>query len=332
MDKVKMKEEELVPGIPAVTLTSDLYSLTVVPKLGGKITSLSNRKTHREFLSRTNIPYRLRRYADPFEDYERDGADECFPTVGACPYPVYPWSGVPMPDHGEVWSLPWDYQFKQNKLVTTVRGVRLPYLFERAISIETLARHDNQFIRLSYKVQNESPYEMPFLYAFHPLFTGETKARILLPPGTNVVSYSSTNGRLGPPMTRHNWPEVTDFTLNKSYDRSTLRSGRTKEAEKLFTTTLDQGRCALVYPKDEFIGFLFPAKKFPFLGVWVNEGGWHGLHHVALEPSTSQVDRLDVAEGLKTSGVIPGGQAVEWDISIIMGKGREELGQVLGGF
>ena len=96
-------------------------------------------------------------------------------------------------------------------------------------------------------------------------------------------------------MTEHEWPEVTDFTLDKSYDRSVLRSSRAKESEKLFTTPLDQGRCALVYPKDEFIGFLFPAKRFPYLGLWANEGGYHNQHQIALEPSTSQ-------DGFESSG------------------------------
>ncbi|MBT6274919.1 MAG: hypothetical protein HOI95_12370, partial [Chromatiales bacterium] len=101
---------------------------------------------------------------------------------------------------------------------------------------------------------------------------------------------------------------------------------------KLFTTPLDQGRCAMVYPKDEFIGFLFPAKRFPHLGLWVNEGDWYNQHQVALEPSTSQVDRLDVAVGLDTCGVVPAGGTTEWDLSILIGKGEEELNSVFGEF
>lgn len=334
MDKVRVKEHKLDGSdeIDALTMTSAQYSLTVAPQLGGKIVSLVNRKSKREVLSRTNIAHRPRRYGDTFEDYERDGADECFPTVEGCPYPVYPWGGADIPDHGELWCLPWQHEVCQGKVHTWVRGVRLPYLFERTISFETLARHDKQFIRLSYKVSNESPYDMPFLYAFHPLFKAETKAQILFPSGTNVVTYSSSEDRLGVPMTEHKWPMVTDFTLEKSYDRSVLRSSRNKESEKLFTTPLSQGRCALVYPKGDYVGFLFPAKRFPYLGLWANEGEWHNLHQIALEPSTSQVDRLDTAAGLKTCGVVPAQGSTEWDISLVLGQGEEELTQVMGEF
>ena len=331
MDKFKSKEVELAPEIQGLKLETDRFSLTVAPQLGGKITSLINKKTKREFLARTNIAYKLRGYGDAFENYERDGADECFPTVESCPYPVFPWEGTQVPDHGEVWTLPWEHEIKQNRLRMWVRGVRFPYVFERQISFETLARGGSPFIRLSYSVKNESPYDMPFVYAFHPLFKAESRTKILIPQGTDMVTYMSTDDRLGPPMTPHTWPEVTDVTLDKSYNRSVVRSSRNKEAEKLFSTRLDQGRCALLYPNGEFIGFLFPAKRFPFLGLWVNEGGWHNLHHIALEPTTSQGDRLDVAKGLQTCGIVPANGEYEWEISIIIGKG-DELNSLLGEF
>ena len=331
MDKFKSKEVELAPDIQGLKIETDRFSLTVAPQLGGKITSLTNKKTKREFLSRTNVAYKLRGYGDAFENYERDGADECFPTVESCPYPQFPWEGAQVPDHGEVWTLPWEHEIKHNRLRMWVRGVRFPYVFERQISFETLARGESPFIRLSYSVRNESPYDMPFIYAFHPLFKAEARTKILIPQGTDMVTYLSTDDRLGPPMTPHTWPEVTDVTLDKSYNRSMVRSSRNKEAEKLFSTRLDQGRCALLYPNGEFVGFLFPAKRFPFLGLWVNEGGWYNLHHVALEPTTSQGDRLDVAKGLQTCGIVPANGEYEWDISIVIGKG-DELSSLLGEF
>lgn len=331
MDKFKHKVVELAEGITEIQIEHDTYSMTILPELGGKITSLRNKKTKREFLARTRTDYQPRTYGDLYEDYECDGIDECFPTVGPSGFPTFPWQGTPVPDHGEVWSLPWEYEIKLNRLQMSVRGVRFPYVFERALTFETLARQNAPYIRLSYKVINESPYEFPFLYAFHPVFKAETRSKILLPQGTNVVTAHSTDDRLGLPMLEHDWPNVTDVTLDKSYDRSTLRSGRTKEAEKIFSTALEQGRCALQYPNKEFIGFLFPAKRLPYLGLWINEGGWHNLHHIAMEPSTSQVDRVDTAEGLKRCGVVPPHGEIEWDISIVTGKG-DDLSSLLGEF
>ena len=81
MNSMKVKELELEPGIQGIRLDTTEFSVTIAPQLGGKIVSLINRKTKREFLARTNIQHRLRRYGDQFEDYERDGGDECFRQI-----------------------------------------------------------------------------------------------------------------------------------------------------------------------------------------------------------------------------------------------------------
>ena len=332
MAKPTLQEIELAPQIPGLRFETEHFSISVAPTLGGKITSLINKATRREFLSRTRINYRPRSYGDNFNLYEKDGADECFPSVQAVAYPTFPWQGVCVPDHGELWTLPWKYQLKQNRLHMWVQGVRFPYVFERRISFEQLARKSAPYIRLSYSVQNLSPFPFSFVYAFHPLFQVQAGCKILLPAETKVVSYCSTEDRLGPPMFEHPWPNVRDVTLDKTYDRQVIRSSRLKRAEKLFTTRLKQGRCALKYPNGEFIGFLFPAGRLPFLGIWISEGGLENLYHVALEPSTAQVDRLDIAEGLKDCGLVPPNGTTEWDISLITGVGEEEMGEMLGKF
>ena len=46
MDKFKSKEVELAPDIQGLKIETDRFSLTVAPQLGGKITSLINKKTN----------------------------------------------------------------------------------------------------------------------------------------------------------------------------------------------------------------------------------------------------------------------------------------------
>ena len=332
MAKPTLQEIEIAPDIKGIRFDTNPFSLCIAPSLGGKITSLIYKKTGKEFLTRSRTDYKTRNYDGNFKDYERDGADECFPAVEAGAYPTYPWKGTHVPDHGEVWTLPWEYQLKQNRLHMSVQGLRFPYILERKISCEELARKSAPYLRLSYTVRNLSPYPFSFIYAFHPLFQVQSGCQILLPNDTKVVNYWSTEDRLGRPMQEQPWPDVRDVTLDKNYQRNIIRSSRLKRAEKLFTTRLNQGRCALKYPNGEFIGFLFPAGKLPYLGIWINEGAWENLYHVSLEPSTSQVDRLDIAEGLKNCGVVPPKGTMEWDISLIIGEGAEEMEDMLGLF
>ena len=96
-----------VSGFPAVALRSSDVEIVVVPALGAKITNL-RRLPGREWLWRSDqIPL-----APPIpgasyvETADSGGWDECFPTVGPCLLPENP--AVLLPDHGELWSAPWE--------------------------------------------------------------------------------------------------------------------------------------------------------------------------------------------------------------------------------
>ena len=61
------------------------------------------------------------------------GFDEVFPSIESCYYPVEPWEGVKVPDHGEVWSLPWRYEVHEDSVDLSVHGVRFPYRLQKKI-------------------------------------------------------------------------------------------------------------------------------------------------------------------------------------------------------
>ena len=50
-----------------------------------------------------------------------------------------------MADHGEVWSLPWDYTVNNLSLHMSVKGVRFPYKLEKNIYFK-----DENVIRIDY--------------------------------------------------------------------------------------------------------------------------------------------------------------------------------------
>src|ERR1044071_416378 len=77
-------------SLDAVILNNGSLRLTVVPELGGKISSLIRNESGHEYLLQPIDParaYRARCYGDRFEDHEPCGFDECVPTVAQCVYP-----------------------------------------------------------------------------------------------------------------------------------------------------------------------------------------------------------------------------------------------------
>src|SRR5579863_3374887 len=123
-------------ALQRIIVQNDVIRIVVLPDLGGKIASLQSLKTGREFLlQHPDRPYRRARYADSIADYDISGFDECLPTVAQCRYPEPPFEGLVMPDHGEVWALPWKHEIRGQELVLEVEGVRLPYFFRRTMRL-----------------------------------------------------------------------------------------------------------------------------------------------------------------------------------------------------
>ncbi|MHB8276843.1 MAG: hypothetical protein ACYDIA_04225 [Candidatus Humimicrobiaceae bacterium] len=55
-------------------------------------------------------------YGSTYVKAECAGFDEIFPTIDECFYVTYPWKGIPIPDHGEVWSIPWQLDIENKNL------------------------------------------------------------------------------------------------------------------------------------------------------------------------------------------------------------------------
>ena len=94
---------------PAITLESETIVAQFLPDVGAKLCSLIYKPANLELLlQRPNETYRLAPYdGDYVAQGECSGFDEMFPSIDRSFYEGYPWRGTPIPDHGEVWSLPW---------------------------------------------------------------------------------------------------------------------------------------------------------------------------------------------------------------------------------
>jgi len=121
-------------GYPAWVGETEAMALTVVPKLGGKAISLVNKRTNREWLWRSGKPLGNGGYGTPFSAGDESGWDEMFPAINAGTYPDAPWQGTAIPDHGEVWALPWSDWQAGEELRLRVNGVKFPYTLSKTYS------------------------------------------------------------------------------------------------------------------------------------------------------------------------------------------------------
>jgi hypothetical protein len=74
------------------------------------------------------------------------------------------------------------------------------------------------------------------------------------------------------------------------------------------------------------IGLVWPASQVPYLGVWVNEGGWSDQYNVAPEPATAAMDRVDFSKALGMNSVLGSGETRQWWLTISVRQGGEPEG------
>jgi len=299
------------------TGTNSFIELTIAANLGSKVISLKNLKTGREWLSRTDNRLGNKGYASSFADSDGSGWDEMFPTINVCRYPEFPWQEVELPDHGEVWSVPWHVIAHEGKLSCDVYGVRMPYHLKK-----TYAFTKEQRLRIDYSVQNLSPFPFSFLWAAHPLFQVEEGTEILVPHEMNtiVVSYSQDD-RLGQRGDLQKWPipygEQEQIRLN------VVEAATARTAEKYyFLGELPEGMASLLDPvTGEQLTMLFPQDKVPYLSIWSNAGGYLGQYHVAIEPATGFLDDLTYAMERKSAAIVEAHGTYEWFLEIELTSG-----------
>ncbi|MBC7263172.1 MAG: DUF5107 domain-containing protein [Chloroflexi bacterium] len=308
-------------GFTALAIQSDALRVTVLPELGGKIVNIIDLSSGRDVLWHNPCrPYKWRRLGDRFEDHDFSGFDECLPTIAPCPYPEAPWRGILLPDHGDAWTQAWEWWFEEESLGMRVRGIQLPYVLDRRIALQM-----GSTLFLSYCLANESPYPLHLTWSAHPLFAVGPGTRILLPVVGQVYVDSSYGGRLGEPGSKHPWP-ITCDKRGQHTDLSVTPPLEAGWADKLYVTALREGWAALYDPSNDYYVLLsFPLDVVPYLGIWLNAGGWpesNPVYHLALEPCTGYPDRLDVAVTSGTAMSLRPSETARWELVITIGHGR----------
>ena len=249
----------------AVILESPSLRVTVIPESGGKIQSIFDKVFEKELLIQSAESfYKKSSYDSEYASGDVSGFDEVFPSIEPCFFPNAPWQGIKIPDHGEVWSLPWQYRTDDKTITMQLNGVRFPYQLKKTIEFI-----GEQAFRINYEALNLSDFEIPFIWAPHALWLCDKDTRIVLPPSVKkVISTCSIPNRLGYFGTIHNWPRT--LVSGEIYDIDQIYPKYEGKCEKYYAMeTVTEGWCALHGTDSGYtVGLSYPIDKVPYLGVW----------------------------------------------------------------
>jgi galactose mutarotase-like enzyme len=306
----------------ALILDNGKIRATILPAWGAKTISLVHRGSGVEALWQNSDPvFTPTGYGDTYESGEFAGFDEMFPSISRCFYESAPWAGTEVPDHGEVWTIPWEHQAGADSVTFTVRGVRFPYILKKTVSLE------GDRLVSSYAAANLSAFPFDFIWAAHPLFNTSEGMRFIVPAGMNRIVNAVPSEVLG------GYAERYDFPLAHRADGKEIRLDRVPRRSETgyqkyyFAGKVTEGWCML---RDEAkkltIGLSFPREKVPYLGMWLNEGGLAGQYNIAPEPATAGMDRIDFANMWGMGSQLSPGETREWHLVIALAEGKEPRG------
>jgi galactose mutarotase-like enzyme len=260
-------------------------------------------------------------YGEPYGAGEFAGFDEMFPTISRCFYETAPWAGTEAPDHGEVWTVPWEAALEPDSVTLSVSGTRFPYRFQKTVSLEGAA------LVAHYAATNLSEFPLDFIWAAHPLFNASEGMRFIVPGGmTKVINAvpGPTLGSYGRPM---------DFPRARLADGKEIQLDRVPRRNDAgwqkywFADKVTEGWCMLRDDARKLtVGMAFPRAQVPYLGMWLNEGGYGDQYNIAPEPATGAMDRIDFSKMWNMGSVLGPGARLEWHLVIALADGKEPRG------
>jgi len=288
-------------GFKSLSIQTGVMELSIIPELGGKINSLRDIRTGREWLWRhPRFEYKRVPHGSSYiHEADTGGWDECFPSVAECEYPSAPWQGAAIQDHGELWSQAAEFEINEQAdkvtLFTRWQGIVLPYTFIRTITLtENSAR-----IRVNYTVENTADQPINYVWCIHPLLAIEPGMELRLPPSARFNVGGSIPQNLVSPEKKLQYPFAAsglNFPL--------LPETSAGLAIKIWSDPLPagEGRASL-RARDGELQMRWDVAFLPQVAAWMNFGAWAAdggtpYFNLGLEPCIGAQDSLNDAVNL----------------------------------
>jgi len=325
-----MVREYLKNGLVHIAVENDRIEAVFLPQLGSKMISLINKKTGTEFLLENRVEdktYKQAFHGADYSKYDASGFDECFPTIEASELTIDKEEGkqkIKFPDHGELWSKPWNYEIYPDHVLFTTYGINADYGITKSVALNV-----NRLI-IDYNLVNNSGLYLSYIWSAHPLLAVEEGDRIIMPEGVDRLFINwASDSKIGTFGQYVSWPELNGGSSGKDFFK--IRSKNTGIAMKVFTDILHSGTAGLYRTeKNESMLISFDIRKLPYLGVWLCYGGWpvgsEKKHYtIALEPATGRPDSLSESVKRNECSVIGSGEQKNWKLEVSLWEGMPDF-------
>jgi galactose mutarotase-like enzyme len=305
-----------------IEANNGLIAIGVLPELGAKIVSLRDLRTGREWLRTSDrLPMVRQPYGVSYiENADTGGWDECFPTVAACHYPLRPYLGCPLPDHGDLWAQAWSSRVERGadriEIVTSCLAIAVPCAFSRTL----ILREGAAQLEMRYEVHNHGSDQVAFIWSAHPLLRIEPGMALEFPTSARFNVYSATARTNLPQRHGLHWPmpvrrDGHDIRIDP------LPGPDADVAFKIWSEPLAEGWTRLI-ANDGALCMRFDVGEIPQVALWLNAGGWSGIggkpyYNIALEPCMGAQDSLAEAVTLhRQFAILQAAETRRWTLAV----------------
>lgn len=272
--------------------------MEILPAVGGRIVRLFDRVAGHEWLW-TNPHLRLREpvYGRSYvQEFDAGGWDEILPSVDPC-FLTTPEGRVNVPDHGDLVQLPWRVLSAGRTYVEMeAAGRSLPFLFRRRVELH------GRRVSMDYGLENRGTFAFPWLWCTHPLLPFDSSLNLETSAAYHVHYAAGAAASL----------------QDKTIGWHELPSRGAAWAVKLFSARGAVDRVVVRRHGGGALEFSWNADAAPYLGLWVNNGGWSGCgsepyHNIGIEPTTLPFDDLSATEA---PPVLSPGETSRWKLQL----------------
>lgn len=327
MNRVRCETGWSLHGLPALVLSNRLLRVVLLPTLGGKIWQITYQPHGRDLLwQHPRMLPRAVPFGARYDDVFFGGWDELFPND--MPEEL---AGEQMPDHGEIWSIPWHWAIsaQTDDALTIHLWVETPISAVRFEKWITLREHES-VLDTHYRLTNLGRRDLPFLWKLHVAMQA-TADSVLDIGATQMYVEDFGPPRGGATGVSYSWPYLDDASGTR-HDMRRCLAPETRSNEFQYATALHSGWCALTHSQEQLgLALAFDTAVLPSCWVFASYGGWRELQTVVLEPCTGYP--ISVAQGVAqgTHHILRAGAVIETRVQAIVYSGVRAVAAVAHG-
>lgn len=317
MTGARISTEWQYRGLRVIIIENELLRLTIMPELGAKIYDFIYKPADHNFLwHHPRIEPRAVPLGAPYDDNFSGGWDELFPNDAPGEF-----REQYLPDHGELWCQPWEYQVEHASAdAVTLYLRRAGSVTATVIEKWITLRRNEARVHFRHRFTNVGLEPLDFLWKLHPAMAVSQHHRVDV-PGTRAEYVAPGWSRLDDAELIFTWP-MACTPDGRQTDLREVMPATAGRRDFLYITELVEGWCSLTDTQSGLgFGLVFPKEVFTTVWLFMTYGGWRGLHTVVLEPCTAYPKDLEAAVKLGRCGHLEPGDILECEVLAVVYEG-----------